>query len=60
MGRDYTCKVLEAIDEGILDYKAVAEAALRFMSEDDVKEMCHANELLIEVDEDEDEGLTEL
>jgi len=54
MGRDYTCKVLEAIDEGILDYKAVAEAALRFMSEDDVKEMCHANELLIE-DEDEDE-----
>jgi hypothetical protein len=55
VGRDYTCKVLEAIDEGILDYKAVAEAALRFMSEDDVKEMCHANELLIEVDEDEDE-----
>ena len=53
--RKYTNLVIDAMDEGTLDPRYVATSAMGYMSEDDVKEMCHANELLIEVDEDEDE-----
>ena len=53
--REYTSKLIAMMDEGLISAEAVAEMALAYMSEDDVKDMCLANDLLIgEDDEDED------
>lgn len=52
--REYTEKVLEAVEEGLLDRDTVIMACLKFMSEDDVKAMCDAN-LFFEHEEEEDE-----
>ena len=43
--REATNKVLEMIDECGLDARDVALMCLKWMSEDDVKEMCKANEI---------------
>ena len=51
MTRKVTNKLLEMVDDGILDPKTVLTAALEYMSEDDVKDMAAANEFY---DEDED------
>ena len=50
--REYTTKLLEMMDEGLITAESVAEMALAYMSEDDVKDMMLANDI---VDEDEDE-----
>ena len=50
--RKYTTKLLEMMDEGMLSAEAVAEMCLAYMSEDDVKDMCRANDILDEEDED--------
>jgi hypothetical protein len=52
ISREYTNKLLEMIDEGLLSATQVAEMAVAWMSEDDVRQMMEANCLL---DEDEDE-----
>ena len=49
--RETTNKILEMIDECGLDAKDVALMCLKWMSEDDVKEMCEANEIYFD-DED--------
>ncbi len=49
--RETTNKVLEMVDNGILNPRDALLMALKWMSEDDVKEMCKANE--INLDEDE-------
>jgi hypothetical protein len=46
--RKATNKLLELIEEGVLDPQTVLEACLCYMSEDDVADMAHANELLEE------------
>ena len=46
--RKTTCRALELADEGIISWKALAEAALKWMSEDDVAEMLKANEIDVE------------
>ena len=43
------------VEEGLLDAKQVLLAALKYMSEDDVRAMCHANKIEWELTE-EDEG----
>jgi Asp-tRNA(Asn)/Glu-tRNA(Gln) amidotransferase C subunit len=43
------------IDEGLLDPMMVVTMATAWMSEDDVREMMEANELLGYAEEDEDE-----
>lgn len=53
--RDATNKILEMIDEGLLNAKTVALACLKYMSEDDVKAMCEANEINLEDKEDEED-----
>jgi hypothetical protein len=54
--REYTSKLIAMMDEGLISDEAVAEMALAYMSEDDVKDMCLANDLLIgEDDEEEDD-----
>jgi hypothetical protein len=50
--REYTTKLLGMMDEGLITAEAVAEMALAYMSEDDVKDMCRANDILDEEDED--------
>jgi hypothetical protein len=52
--REYTSKLIAMMDEGMISAEAVAEMALAYMSEDDVKDMCLANDLLLGEEEDED------
>lgn len=60
MTREYTNKILEAIEDGILDRDTVIMAALKYMSEDDVRDMAVANEFFPnEDDEDEWEDFEE-
>jgi hypothetical protein len=56
MSREYTCKLLEMVEHGLLDRDNVIMACVKYMSEDDVKDMMHANEFTIEEDEEETEG----
>ena len=53
--RQITLKIYEWMDEGMLSADVIAKMALSWMSEDDVKKMAEANELLFEEDDDEDE-----
>jgi hypothetical protein len=50
--REYTSKLIALMDEGLITAESVAEMALAYMSEDDVKDMCLANDLLIGEDDD--------
>ena len=55
MTREYTNKLLDAIEEGLLSPQAVVEMALTYMSESDVEDMMRVNDLLYYLDaEDED------
>ena len=51
--REYTNKLLEMVEEGLLDKDMVIMACVKYMSEDDVKGMMEANEMLEDDDEDE-------
>ncbi len=51
--REYTSKLIAMMDEGLISAEAVAEMALAYMSEDDVKDMCLANDLLLGEDDED-------
>ena len=51
--RQYTRKLLEMMDEGLLDPHWTLLACVNYMSEDDVQDMMRANDMLLEEDEDE-------
>ena len=53
--REATNRILELVEEGLLDRDAVIMACLKYMSEDDVADMAHANEFFLDEDEDEEE-----
>ena len=53
--RDYTCRVLELMDEGVLDPRAAAEAALQWLSESDVQDLVERYEWLPEDEDEPDE-----
>jgi len=56
MTREYTNKLLDAIDQGLLSPQAVVEMAVSYMSEDEVHDMMRINDLLYYLDaEDEEE-----
>jgi hypothetical protein len=55
MSREATNKILEMIEEHVLDPKDVVVMCLKWMSEDDVAEMAEANELFEEDEEDEED-----
>jgi len=55
--RKVTNKLLELIDEGVLDPQMVIKACLCYMSEDDVADMAHTNELLEEEEEEEESAV---
>jgi len=54
MARKYTILMLEMMDEGIMDAKAVAEMCLNYMSERDVEDMMGDYDLLPEEEEEEE------
>lgn len=53
--RKVTNQILELVEDGILDPQVVMEACLKYMSEDDVADMAHCNELILEEEEDDTE-----
>ena len=56
MTRQATDKILEMVEQGILDKDTVIMSCLKYMSEDDVADMAHSNEFFInEEDNEEDE-----
>ena len=55
MVRENTNKLLEMVEEGILDKDAVISAFCSYMSEDDVKDLMECNEWLEEEEEDEED-----
>ena len=50
--RKYTTSLLEMMDDGVMDAKAVAEMCLAYMSEDEVEDMMRSNDLLADEDDD--------
>lgn len=43
MVREYTEKFWDLCDEGLLEWKSVAEMCFKYMSEDDIQDMWEAN-----------------
>ncbi len=52
--RPETNRLIDMMDEGLIDARAVADMALSWLSEHDVAEMMKANDL-VEQDEDEED-----
>lgn len=52
MTRQYTNKILEMIEEGLLNKDDVIMACIKYMSEDDVKDMAIINEFITEEEEE--------
>lgn len=55
MTRKYTNKLLEMVEEGILDRDTVIMACVSYMSEDQVEDMMHCNNFLVEEEDIEEE-----
>lgn len=53
--RNTTNKILELIEEGILDPETVALACMKYMSEDDVTDMARLNDFIDDEDDEDDE-----
>lgn len=56
MVRKYTVKLLEMIEEGLLDKDMVIMACVKYISEYDVKDMMEINEFISDEEQDELEG----
>ena len=58
MTREATNKLIEFVEEGVMSWEEIARAALCYMSEDEVRDMADANDLLCmeNFDEEEDDG----
>ena len=54
MTRQATDKILEMVEQGILDKDTVIMSCLKYMSEDDVADMAHSNEFFINEEEDDE------
>lgn len=52
MSRQFTNKLYDMVDNGLLDKDTVITACLKYMSEDDVKDMMEMNSF---IDSDEEE-----
>lgn len=55
MAREHTNKLLEMVEEGVLDKDTVILALAKYMSDDEVHDCMTINEFLEEDDEEEDE-----
>ena len=52
--RKSTNRLLEMVENGSIDPKDVVMMCVKFMSEDDVDEMCRINEVFYDDEDDED------
>lgn len=68
MTREATKRILEMIDEGSLDAKTIARDLLGYLSEDDVRDFAHRNDIPVSDDDDarendlpeyDDDGMTD-
>lgn len=59
MSREYTCKLYELAEEGLVSWETIAKACLSYMSEHDVKDMAITEELVIEEEEDSEYEVSE-
>lgn len=48
MAREFTDKLIDMIDDGVLGKDSVIRAALKYMSEDDVRDMMEINEFIFD------------
>ena len=53
--REYSNKLLEMVEEGLLDKDLVILAFVKYLSEDDVEDMMRVNEMLPDEEEEEEE-----
>lgn len=53
--REYSKKLLDLVEEGILDRDAVICAMINYLSEEEVKRMMEVNEFIVEEDDEEEE-----
>ena len=51
MTREYTNKLIEYIEEGVIDKDFVIIACLQYMSEDDVRDMVRVNQIWDDMEE---------
>jgi hypothetical protein len=54
MTRQYTAKLLDMVADGLLDRDTVIMACVKYMSEDDVKDMMEHNEFINEETENDE------
>lgn len=54
--RKSTNRLLEMVESGSIDPKDVVMMCVKFMSEDDVDEMCRINEVFVEEEDEEDDA----
>ena len=54
--RQVTNELIDLCEQGVLSWEMLALSCLRYMSEDDVRDMAESNELISVDDEDEDEN----
>jgi len=54
--RQATDKILEMVEEGILDKDTVIMSCLKYMSEDDVADMAQMNEFFMTTNDEEDDN----
>ena len=55
MTREYTLKLYDLLDNECISKDAVIDACLAYMSEDDVKDMMHVNDMIDYEEEKEEE-----
>tara|TARA_B100001057_G_scaffold251769_1_gene252010 strand:+ start:379 stop:708 length:330 start_codon:yes stop_codon:yes gene_type:complete len=55
MAREATNRLLEMIENGEVSKDDVVMACVKYMSEDEVADMCHCNEIDLGLDEEEEE-----
>jgi len=56
MTREYTKRLLQMVEDGLLDRDKLLMACVNYMSESDVQDMMEDNDMLGEDWEDEDDG----
>ena len=55
MARDFTNQLLEMIEDGLLDRDTVIMACVKYMSEDEVRDMMFANDFVEDTDDWDEE-----
>lgn len=55
MARDFTNQLLEMVEDGLLDRDTVIMACVKYMSEDEVRDMMFANDFVEDTDDWDEE-----